>query len=682
MSTTYKTPGVYLKDIAQLPLSVTQVATAVPVFVGLTERAVKDGKDATNIPVRIGSLADFEAVFGGAPDPVSSSNGPVEVEIDTTGTAVIGVDIQSPYYLYYSLQLYFAQGGSDGYIVSVGDYSNAPTATQLKAGFDAVEDLDDPTLLVCPDAITCGDSLQIGTVQQHMLKQCQKKQDRFAILDVPQVDTKLINNVNAFRNEIGNLYLNYGASYAPYLETTFGFDFAEEHLLLKQNGSTVTLTNLTTAAELDTTPVGNLIKAQTDRDYIKALLGDSHSVTGGTNFNSGLTLASTYTELFDGNSIAYNSVDKPRRWAVVIKGMAIDFLRMYNSGGFLLNTKALQESIGKKGKAGAELYDILRTLRSYDVGYDDIPGVSTKLNVLDMLDGEIDFNGSGNFDFAQGAPGAPSFDYLLEDSGLYDSSVYGSVSGNLALNIEFAEPAFRSLFNRTLKLLTDLQAEAEKVVVALEENLEKVNPIYAAIAGEVRKARLVVPPSGIMAGVYAATDRTRGVWKAPANVGLNKVLRPIQRINNIDNEYLNVDPVAGKSVNAIRTFPGRGIMVWGSRTMDGNNNEWRYVPVRRLYLTVEESLRKATGFVVFEPNDGNTWLRVSNLISNYLLRLWREGALAGASPDEAFFVKVGLNESMTEVDILEGRMIIEVGLAAVRPAEFIVIKFSQTLADG
>ena len=106
------------------------------------------------------------------------------------------------------------------------------------------------------------------------------------------------------------------------------------------------------------------------------------------------------------------------------------------------------------------------------------------------------------------------------------------------------------------------------------------------------------------------------------------------------------------------------------------------MPVRRLYIFIEESVKKATEFVVFEPNDANTWLRVKTMIENFLILLWRDGALAGAKPDEAFFVKVGLGQTMTSLDILEGRMNVEIGMAAVRPAEFIILKFSHKLQES
>jgi phage tail sheath protein FI len=145
---------------------------------------------------------------------------------------------------------------------------------------------------------------------------------------------------------------------------------------------------------------------------------------------------------------------------------------------------------------------------------------------------------------------------------------------------------------------------------------------------------------------------------------------------------LNIDVNAGKSINAIRAFTGKGVLVWGSRTLAGNDNEWRYVPVRRLFIMVEESVKKASAFAVFEPNVAATWLKVKGMVESYLYSLWERGALAGSKAEQAYFVNIGLGKTMTPQDVLEGRMIVEVGLAAVRPAEFIVLRFMHRLQQA
>ena len=204
---------------------------------------------------------------------------------------------------------------------------------------------------------------------------------------------------------------------------------------------------------------------------------------------------------------------------------------------------------------------------------------------------------------------------------------------------------------------------------------------YALIKAAIEQMPLVLPPSPLVVGQYAKTDNTRGVWKAPANVALASVVKPTLKISNEQQEDLNVH-TTGKSINAIRAFTGKGTLIWGARTLAGNDNEWRYVPVRRFFNMAEESIKKATEGFVFEPNDANTWVKVRAMIENFLILQWRAGALAGAKPEQAFYVKVGLNETMTALDILEGRMIIEIGMAVVRPAEFIILKFSHKMQES
>jgi phage tail sheath protein FI len=210
----------------------------------------------------------------------------------------------------------------------------------------------------------------------------------------------------------------------------------------------------------------------------------------------------------------------------------------------------------------------------------------------------------------------------------------------------------------------------------------KETAVYSAIQAFIGEAYVTVPPSGAIAGVYARVDRTRGVWKAPANVGLALVVGPAVNVTNDLQDGLNIDATTGKSVNAVRAFFGKGTLVWGGRTLAGNDNEWRYVNVRRFANFVEESVKKAIGAFVFEPNDANTWVKVRTMIENFLINQWRDGALMGAKPEHAFRVAVGLGQTMSAQDILDGYMIVEVHLAIVRPAEFIVLRFMQKMPES
>jgi uncharacterized protein len=210
----------------------------------------------------------------------------------------------------------------------------------------------------------------------------------------------------------------------------------------------------------------------------------------------------------------------------------------------------------------------------------------------------------------------------------------------------------------------------------LEELRTKKNDFYGKVIPAINNIEMLLPASSAVVGKYAFTDNTRGVWKAPANIGIDYAIGPEKTITHKEQENLNVDTVGGKSINVIRSFPGRGpAVIWGARTLAGNDNEWRYISVRRYFNMVEESTKNATQQFVFEPNDRNTWIRVKSMIENYLSQQWKGGALMGTTPREAFFVKVGLGETMSMLDIVEGRMIVEIGLAVVRPAEFIILRF-------
>jgi phage tail sheath protein FI len=180
-----------------------------------------------------------------------------------------------------------------------------------------------------------------------------------------------------------------------------------------------------------------------------------------------------------------------------------------------------------------------------------------------------------------------------------------------------------------------------------------------------------MPPSGHMAGIYARTDATRGVHKAPANEVVRGAVGLTYRVTRAEQGELN-----SAGVNCIRFFPDAGIRVWGARTVAEEASEWRYVNVRRLFNMVEESIARGTRWTVFEPNDFTLWQSVTRDVTAFLTLLWRDGALLGATPAEAFFVKCDAETNPPEV-IDAGRLVIEIGIAPVKPAEFIVFRIGQ-----
>ncbi|MGF1497313.1 MAG: phage tail sheath family protein [Elainellaceae cyanobacterium] len=183
---------------------------------------------------------------------------------------------------------------------------------------------------------------------------------------------------------------------------------------------------------------------------------------------------------------------------------------------------------------------------------------------------------------------------------------------------------------------------------------------------------ILIPPCGHMMGIWCHTDETRGVYKAPANVQPRGVIGMAYDVNFREQELLN--PMG---INCIRRFPNRGIRVWGARTLvEPDNIPWRYISVRRLMSYVEKSIELGTQWAVFEPNDEDLWARVTRTVTNFLERIWREGALFGSTPAEAFYVKCD-GELNTPETMMLGRLYVEVGVAPVRPAEFVVFRISQ-----
>jgi len=219
-------------------------------------------------------------------------------------------------------------------------------------------------------------------------------------------------------------------------------------------------------------------------------------------------------------------------------------------------------------------------------------------------------------------------------------------------------------------------ASSETEVLLLGDTLKVISPTFKSILSDMRDILNVLPPSAAIAGIYAMVDNSINIAKAPANVSVGNVVSPLVNITHEGQEELNL-PLNGKAVNAIRSFPGKGTLVWGARTLDGNSQDWRYVSVRRTMTFLEQSIKIAAERYVFEPNTATTWISIKATIENFLNNQWQGGLLAGSTPGDAFSVEIGLGSTMTANDILDGLLKLTVKVAIVRPAEFIVITFQQ-----
>ncbi|WP_036774145.1 phage tail sheath family protein [Photorhabdus australis] len=285
----------------------------------------------------------------------------------------------------------------------------------------------------------------------------------------------------------------------------------------------------------------------------------------------------------------------------------------------------------------------------------------------------------------------------------YQSQIYNSLTPSLlnngyfliadnqdkATTISVNVPSQTATYYPAVKVSQLMQTEEELVAVSgykdadttpdkvtnLVQLKEKNPDVYQQAVTAIRNISKTIPASAVMAGVYCATDASRGVWKAPANVVLSGISDVAERLTDDEQGTMNQ-----KGINAIRYFTNKGFVVWGTRTLQDDDN-WRYIPVRRLFNAAERDIKQAMRFAIFEPNSQPTWERVRTAIDNYLHQLWQQGALAGNSPQEAYFVQVGQDLTMSDTDIKQGKMIVKVGIAAVRPAEFIILQFSQNVAQ-
>ena len=263
---------------------------------------------------------------------------------------------------------------------------------------------------------------------------------------------------------------------------------------------------------------------------------------------------------------------------------------------------------------------------------------------------------------------------VLQD-GAIDYDTLGGVKELQAVLPDAALDPVKSI----LATIQNPPAQNAPARTALENALLRNSTAYRQLHDLVRERINTLPPSAALAGVYTSVDGSEGVWHAPANVSLRAVTGTTLNITDDMQQGLNVDAMTGKSINAIRVFPGLGTLVWGARTLDGNSDDWRYVNVRRTVIMIEQSVQLATRAYVFQPNTASTWLLIETLIAGFLTRLWQQGALAGDAPAQAFSVAIGLGETMTAQDILDGLMNITVKVAVSHPAEFIVITVQQQM---
>ena len=310
-------------------------------------------------------------------------------------------------------------------------------------------------------------------------------------------------------------------------------------------------------------------------------------------------------------------------------------------------------------------------IQDKDLGYENI---ANKALLQTILRKELDIPEMGDSSAQPSPKGGKTTEKSSPEEG--ESTEESTPKTSPQQPVENIDPKKQQLAEAIADITNDELALANRAL--LNKTLIMASPAFNTLLKEIKNKLNLLPPSAAMAGIYTMVDNARGVWKAPANVSINAAVSPAVNITHDDQEDLNVT-VQGKSINAIRSFIGEGVLVWGGRTLDGNSLDWRYVNVRRTMIMLEESIKLATKAYVFENNDANTWVTIKSMINNFLTGIWKRGGLAGAIPSDAFSVYVGLGETMTPEDILEGILRVTVLVALIRPAEFIEITFQQQM---
>lgn len=588
----YKTPGVYIKEINAFPNSVVEAETAIPAFIGITEKAQNESDVLTGKPWKITSMTEFVKYFGGAPEfsftvdiktygpTAKKENGmwvnasdvkkplveifqdtlEIEEEDNKNGYAFC-LDwtketkddkqiVVSPFYtLYYNMSLFFANGGGTCYIVSIANYADKENLDAKEGGnykvvnaLSELEKVQEVTMIVVPELVNIKIE-DYRNIQQQILKHCgEKMKNRFALLDVfPKENENIIidKQIEVFQSGIGSEFLSYGAAYFPWLNTSVVSDRDIEGKMFTWTDTLYTHKNKFTTVDPNLHTIIEMFMLPSSIDVEK----DNTATIGGKEY-------------------AYDKISKELLEKDLDHGVTIE----------VTNTAATEQIPEKK---------------------------------------TITF----------------SSHYAFDKKGFHLALLNGSV-------------------------------------------------IYQYAMKELKRLLNLLPPSAAMAGIYTMVDNTRGVWKAPANISVNYVDSPVEDIDDEAQNNLNA-PMNGKAINVIRAFQGEGLKVWGARTLDGNSLDWRYINVRRTLLFLEESVKNAARAYVFEPNDAGTWINMKCMIENFLRGVWKRGGLAGATPEDAYEVHVGLGDTMTAEDILEGIMRITVLVAVTHPAEFIEITFQQ-----
>lgn len=645
MSTTMKTPGVYIQELDAFGNSVVPVPTAVPAFIGYTEKTSFNGKSLLNKAVKITSLADFLLIFGANPPKVQyeMSAQPMPERLDTlagmekTGNALADA--------------------ANKKVTDTGGKAIAPpkdvatAEANLKAAQDALDANTDNSKAALLTATVAANQALLSNAKIAAEKALVQKDATVAAIlagEASGADDAAVTAGEKAQKQLDALIEDAALCAHGYVysiaQNTINYRLYSSMKFFYENGGadcyvmTVGKYNYGPKSITDTGALSNAITLlEKETEPTMLVIPDLVEIADGTAAPDDLQAKYANAYSLQGEMINHCGNMQNRVAILDIPGGFSEPLVGDTSVEYFRN--AVTPSISKFNSYAAAYYPWLHTTvyQSSDISYANITPNSDNKNyplIAQMLINEFTDPKKG-----------------LDPKMASAISVFSDSSAKEE-DLDFANTVFSNL-SKTYQMLT----------------------------GAVMEHMNLIAPSAAMAGIYTTVDNNEGVWIAPANVGVQATIKPAINIDHAAQEDLNM-PLSGKSVSAIRAFTGRGNLVWGARTLDGNSNDWRYINVRRTLIYIEQSVQEASKAYVFAPNDAGTWINVKSMISNFLHGLWKQGGLVGPKPGDAFSVSVGLGSTMTGDDILNGIMRVAVKVAVSHPAEFIEITFQQQMQKG
>ncbi|MBL4662484.1 MAG: phage tail sheath family protein [Flavobacteriaceae bacterium] len=630
MSTTMKTPGVYIQELDAFGNSVVPVPTAVPAFIGYTEKTSYNGKSLLNKSVKVTSLAQFLSIFGSNPPEVKYTlTGALlperltELQTEVDGTAA-------------------TLAAANKIVTEVTDAGGEATDEQTAAVTKATEENTEAQTNL--EAAKTNDNIKV-------LLEAQATIDGLTEGNEPSDgQLKALGDAQStFANEIKNAdFVDHGYAYSL-AQKSINFRLYSAMKFFYENGGSACFVmtiggyNYDNASIKDTTAFTDAITLlEKEQEPTMLVIPDA-------------------VEVFDSN-VTHTNTSKDKYYEQRYKNAYSLQNAMINHCGGMMSRIAILDIPGGYIPPGTSITSVqqFRTsvspenpkFNSYAAAY--YPWLNTTV----YQSSEIS--------------------YKNIDQGSYETL-------QSLLENEFTDPNTGIVLQDIQEYIAAYDPDSSKVesgkVRKADKVLQNVSKSYQLLLKGVMTQMNLIAPSAGMAGIYTSVDNNEGVWKAPANVGMQSTVSPAISIDHSQQEDLNM-PINGKSICAIRAFTGRGNLVWGARTLDGNSNDWRYINVRRTMIFLEQSVKEAAKTYVFAPNDASTWTNVKSMISNFLTGVWKQGGLVGPKPASAFSVSVGLGSTMTGDDILNGIMRVSVKVAISHPAEFIEITFQQQMQEA